>query len=120
MRSPCKCSSPESGVWIPAMIFISVDLPAPFSPMTACTVPGSTRKETSSSAMTPGNALQTFLTSRSAVTASVFVEVARQVGSRHELERNPHRSFDLLALDELQRHIDSGLPLLGGILKDRR
>src|SRR5918998_3209143 len=34
---------------------MSVDLPAPFSPMRACTSPGNRRRETSSSAFTPGN-----------------------------------------------------------------
>src|SRR5271169_239281 len=48
---------------MPAMIFISVDLPAPFSPISACTWPRLRRKETLSSASTPGNALRTFSTS---------------------------------------------------------
>ena len=33
-------SVPESGVTAPVMILISVDLPAPFSPTSACTSPG--------------------------------------------------------------------------------
>src|ERR1700722_13202137 len=48
---------------MPAMIFISVDLPAPFSPISAWTWPRLRRKETLSSASTPGNALRTFSTS---------------------------------------------------------
>src|SRR5690625_2304183 len=35
-----------------------VDLPAPFSPMSECTSPGSSRKPTSSSAFTPGNSTE--------------------------------------------------------------
>ena len=31
--------SPASGAWTPARILISVDLPAPFSPSSACTSP---------------------------------------------------------------------------------
>src|ERR1700722_5630208 len=48
---------------MPAMIFISVDLPAPFSAISAWTWPRLRRKETLSSASTPGNALRTFSTS---------------------------------------------------------
>src|SRR6195952_2020558 len=43
---------------MPARIFIRVDLPAPFSPISACTVPRFSRNETSSSATTPGNSLR--------------------------------------------------------------
>jgi hypothetical protein len=46
---------PASGRRIPARIFISVDLPAPFSPQIACTSPPWQSKLTSSSARTPGN-----------------------------------------------------------------
>src|SRR3984885_15486027 len=45
------------------MIFISVDLPAPFSPISAWTWPRFNRNDTSSSASTPGKALRTFDTS---------------------------------------------------------
>ncbi len=38
-------------------IFMSVDLPAPFSPTRASTSPSATEKPTSSSALTPGNDL---------------------------------------------------------------
>src|SRR5271168_794298 len=48
---------------MPAMIFISVDLPAPFSPISAWTWPRLSRNETSSSASTPGKALRTLATS---------------------------------------------------------
>src|SRR5262245_58861164 len=36
---------------------MSVDLPAPFSPTSACTSPGASARPTRSSARTPGNAL---------------------------------------------------------------
>src|SRR5262245_10739752 len=39
------------------MIFISVDLPAPFSPISACTLPGWSATSTFSSASTPGKRL---------------------------------------------------------------
>ena len=44
---------PESGRTAPARIFISVDLPAPFSPTTAWIVPRSTVRFMSASATTP-------------------------------------------------------------------
>lgn len=49
--------------------FIKVDLPAPFSPIKACTVPGLTFKLTSSKAFTPGNALETWFISNTYMTS---------------------------------------------------
>ena len=46
--------SPVSGMTSPARLFISVLLPAPFSPMIARTSPSDRRIETLSSAITPG------------------------------------------------------------------
>src|SRR6185369_14213352 len=60
---PPSVMRPASGRSRPAMIFISVDLPAPFSPMSACTVPARTCIDTSSSATTPGKAFRTPCTS---------------------------------------------------------
>jgi hypothetical protein len=37
---PSKEIVPESAVWIPAIVFTSVDLPAPLSPTSATTSPG--------------------------------------------------------------------------------
>ena len=42
---------PEVGRWKPATHFTSVLLPAPFSPSSACTVPGATCMLTPSSAL---------------------------------------------------------------------
>ena len=42
----------------PLRIFMSVDLPAPFSPSSTCTSPACNSSATSSSATTPGNCLQ--------------------------------------------------------------
>src|SRR5688500_995014 len=47
--------SPESGRWIPARIFIKVDLPAPFSPTSPTISPAAIWKSTRSRASTPGN-----------------------------------------------------------------
>src|SRR5687767_13172445 len=54
--------SPESALWIPVMILMRVDFPAPFSPSSAWTEPGFSVIETSSSAFTPGNDLETWAT----------------------------------------------------------
>ena len=48
--SPSRKISPLSGGVAPEAMFISVDLPAPFSPSSACTSPRCTSKETSVSA----------------------------------------------------------------------
>src|SRR5580704_2452612 len=52
---PSTSIVPLSAMYAPARIFISVDLPAPFSPTSACTSPAATSKDTPSSARTPGN-----------------------------------------------------------------
>src|SRR5438093_7526066 len=57
--------SPESPRYAPLRIFISVDLPAPFSPTSTCTSPRRRSKSTRSSATTPGNRLHTARMSRS-------------------------------------------------------
>src|ERR1700681_4556600 len=52
---PSIVISPESAGCAPARIFIRVDLPAPFSPTSACTSPATTSNVTPSSARTPAN-----------------------------------------------------------------
>src|SRR6516225_10017322 len=49
---------PESGPSIPARIFISVDFPAPFSPIRATTSPAAISSSTASRAFTPGNDIE--------------------------------------------------------------
>src|SRR5687768_1509889 len=55
-RPPTR-SVPASGRSAPVMTLISVDLPAPFSPHSACTSPARRSNETPSSALTPGKCL---------------------------------------------------------------
>src|SRR5664280_862242 len=57
-RCPSNVISPSSKEYKPNRHFISVDLPAPFSPTSACTVPGRTFKLTPSRAFTPLKALE--------------------------------------------------------------
>src|SRR5271156_912644 len=56
--------SPASPAWTPAMIFISVLFPAPFSPATPWIEPGRSAKSTPRNAWTPPNALVTPVSSR--------------------------------------------------------
>src|SRR5882672_3200542 len=49
--------SPASGWYTPARIFIKVDLPAPFSPTSACTSPARADRFTSASTVFPANDL---------------------------------------------------------------
>src|SRR5665647_2716932 len=57
---PSKVTVPESLRYIPMRTFMRVDLPAPFSPTRACTVPGRTPRLTLSRATTPGKVLVMF------------------------------------------------------------
>src|SRR3984885_11689986 len=109
------------------MIFMRVDLPAPFSPISACTVPALRLSETSSSATTPGNALLTCLTSSRhcgaagagpAIAASVLPEVVLKIGRGHQLERDPHEACNVLAPGQLQCRVDPSGALSGGVLKN--
>src|SRR5215469_6762075 len=127
---PSRHSSPASAGMIPAMIFMRVDLPAPFSPISACTVPRSTRSETSSSAATPGKLLLMFRASsrqRSGGAAtspcilpSVPAEVTREVRRGYELEGDPHEARDLLTAGELERGVDGVRALRRPVLEHGR
>src|ERR1700691_5423762 len=54
---PLNSRPPSVGRCTPARIWISVDLPAPFSPNRTWTSPGLSSKSTRSSASTPGNCM---------------------------------------------------------------
>jgi hypothetical protein len=54
MRSPSISIVPAFGATVPPRMFISVDLPAPFSPIRPTISPPSTDRDTSRSATTPG------------------------------------------------------------------
>src|SRR5687767_9103565 len=61
MLSPRKRISPESLATLPEIWPMSVVLPAPFGPMSACTSPAATSRSTLSTATTPPKRLQTLL-----------------------------------------------------------
>src|SRR5262245_13688950 len=58
--------SPEDGAKFPAMIFTSVDLPAPLSPISPSTSPGSRVRSTSVSAVIAPKCLEILLSWRTA------------------------------------------------------
>src|SRR6516162_2617448 len=72
--------SPSSGRTAPARILTSVLLPAPFSPRSACTVPGKISRLTSASARTPPYRLEMCkaATTGARVTANVAAAVIGQ------------------------------------------
>ena len=53
---PVSSMLPASGAYTPVSTLISVDLPAPFWPISACTSPARRRESTPASACTPGKA----------------------------------------------------------------
>ena len=73
------------------MILISVDLPAPFSPTSACTSPARTSNETSDSACTPGKDLLMPRTSRSGAAAPVYAVIAASARWRRRRRRSFRR-----------------------------
>src|SRR5438552_12974318 len=80
---PSTRISPESLPSEPLRIFMSVDLPAPFSPSRTCTSPGATSRSTSSRATTPGKDLRTFcMCSRSGRGSGLTDPLARRGGGR--------------------------------------
>ena len=73
------------------MILISVDLPAPFSPISACTSPDWTLKSTSSSARTPGNAFETPSISIRAVKVSAPRAAVLASIAKYPRAQRPHK-----------------------------
>ena len=75
---PSNRISPSVGKDAPLSSFISVDFPAPFSPMRECTSPLSQEKFTWSSAVTPGNFFVMFFISSMTAIFSPFYPSIRQ------------------------------------------
>jgi hypothetical protein len=94
MPAACACAGPLNDTWSPASVMVpasmpytpvsalmSVDLPAPFSPMSECTSPGNIRKSTSSSALTPGKVIEMPRISTTAVGGSVWLVTVLSIES---------------------------------------
>src|SRR3954447_9917279 len=111
--SPPKRTVPASRAYAPVSTLISVDLPAPFCPMRACTSAGAITSRAWRKAGTPPKALSTPCISSSGAdaTSAVMVrDVMRSVPVGHvrlgvglvvELVLDLHPGRDLLALDVL-------------------
>src|SRR5689334_1747287 len=95
---PASVIVPRSGTTAPDSTFISVLLPAPFSPRSAWTSPGSASRSTPASAVTAPNRFVTPRMERSAVMS----------GSRRRGELRCEQGCDLRLLGILDR--DDGCP----------
>ncbi len=80
--APSMWTSPPYVEISPERTLIRVDLPAPFSPINACTSPGRTSKSTPSSARTPGNSIDTPRASTRAVMGVACAATRRPPSSR--------------------------------------
>ena len=70
--SPSKRTTPDSGLMTPPMILISVLLPAPFSPTSACTSPKLAERCPAVRASTPPNERETSIASIAGLAAVVL------------------------------------------------
>src|SRR5918996_5554170 len=102
---PSSRISPASREHAPLRIFISVDLPAPFSPRSTCTSPRRSSKLTWSLASTPGNRL---VIPRSSRTTGRSLIRARFYGSAGEDVRNGKSgpSGPLLPVQSLRKRLE--------------
>src|SRR5918993_3655715 len=130
--SPLRMISPESGWTAPVMILMSVDLPAPFSPMSACTSPARSSMEPLFKACTP--AYDLVMSAARSSTLSVMslalddddVQLARpvhpdgerqlDVGSARRAGDESHRPAQPVAppLAEQPEHLGQRLPHASG------
>src|SRR3979411_1829477 len=96
--------SPESAGCAPARIFISVDLPAPFSPTRACTSPALTSKVTPSSARTPGNVFtMSRIVSNGPGTARLLAGVGLGEGADRDRDLRRRRLAAEVVVDRVDR-----------------
>src|SRR5690242_6163543 len=130
-RAPATSMEPASGRYRPPSIFIRLDLPAPFSPTSACTSPATMSKSTSASAGVPLNAVEMRVAAssgvallacgRTAMGGSMLVTLCvmnpfrccvREAARRHRPRAAPahHSTRDellrVLHEDSLRRHDD--------------
>src|SRR5690606_7494583 len=105
-----RVTVPESGGWAPAMTFVSVDLPEPFSPTRAWIVPRRTWKETSSSACTVPKVLVTPSTRTARSSRPGSTACGRSVVIVAGVLRG-HVDPGLVAVDHLVLDADRGVAL---------
>src|ERR1041385_8288221 len=103
MSSPAKAMRPASGASSPEIWLMSVVLPAPFGPITACSSPGPTSNVTSSVTRRPPKFLLRF-SMRS--TASATEHPPQPLRYANEPAAGEHR-------DQHQQRPEDHLPVLG-------
>src|SRR5215475_3591879 len=103
MSSPPKPIRPASGVSNPEIWLISVVLPAPFGPITACSSPGRTSSVTSSVTRRPPKLLARFSMRRTASATAYSPQ------SRGEPDQPAAREHG----DQDQKRSEDDLPVLG-------
>src|ERR1700738_4394852 len=119
---PSRMISPESGWEAPARIFISVLLPAPFSPMKACTSPGQMLRLTLLRTRTPGKLLHIWRTSRigrSLLLGPAFILVDIVFGNQVDRDQGEFLRW-LLAIDNIVTNFDRLTGHRIGILRRAR
>ena len=104
MSSPPNRMRPASGASSPEIWLISVVLPAPFGPITACSSPGRTSSVTSSVTRRPPKFLREVLDAQDRLSHGTSSAAARQTPSRPP--RREHR-------DQHQQRPEDHLPVLG-------
>src|SRR5829696_9731665 len=117
---PSIRSSPPSGSTGPVMILISVDLPAPFSPMSACTSPARSSSEALLSACTPAYDFVMSVARRSGTSAIAFTLDDDDVQLGRAVDADGERQLDVRgargAGDESHRAAQAALtPLVDGL-----
>src|SRR4051794_40628548 len=95
---PWNRTLPPSVVWIPAIAFTSVDLPAPLSPTRATTSPARTAKSTPWSACTGPKRLLTPSSERIGAPLSGLIAVSARVASSRSRLLDPGRRAGALEL----------------------
>src|SRR6185369_10822106 len=124
MAWPSTRISPESLASEPLRTFMSVDLPAPFSPSRTCTSPGATSRSTSSRARTPGKDLRMdCMCSRGGRGSGLTDPLARRSrGRAHDEAGGEDHAARLLAVlvDALEQRAQRELAHLDPRLVDRR
>src|SRR5262245_32333043 len=105
MSRPAKATRPESGAISPVSSPISVVLPAPFGPMTACSSPAGTLSVMSSDATTPPKRLVRPSIARSASVTTLAPQQSVDAAARIEHDQEEQRAqHDLPIFRDLHRH----------------
>src|SRR5215204_3703870 len=117
---PSIRSSPPSGSTAPVMILISVDLPAPFSPMSACTSPARSSSDALFRACTPAYDLVMSVALRSGTSTIAYILDDDDVEFSRAVDADGERQLDVRSArgagDESYRAAQTAFaPLVDGL-----